>query len=281
MATTVLRDPGYGESAQTVADILQLAGKKEAARQRRQATEGIVRAIASGDDNALQQAMIQAANFQPQFSGGISGLMQKIGASQMTGESPGMEALGQAGLPLVQAQTNLAYNKARAKYYEEGGRTTEADKAMAGLSPGERAKAARVRAGLEPKATATGRRLDELSAAMATIRAMMQTNPDDPDLQTQYSATSKAYTEAIQGDGRPGPILESSDMNTGEQIINGKPTGRIRPEFPGPTAGPTQASVAPATPNTVAVGQTIMHGGRKYRVTGVDVDGTPIGEEIP
>jgi hypothetical protein len=90
---------------------------------------------------------------------------------------------------------------------------------------------------------ATNRRLDELSGALATLRVMLQENPEDQELQAQYQATSKAYSEAIKGG------------------VSGKKETPI--------------------PQTVAIGQELVQNGKKYRITGVDADGTAIGEEIP
>ena len=119
MSTQVIRDPGMGESFQAVAQILQLAGAAEKQRQQRSATEGIVRALASGDEAGMQAALKAAVEFQAGNSGGLGGILQKIGALNMTGASPGMSALTETGLPLMKMQGDIREGAARNKYWSD------------------------------------------------------------------------------------------------------------------------------------------------------------------
>jgi hypothetical protein len=123
-------------------------------------------------------------------------------------------------------------------------------------------------------------------------------------LQAQVEGAGGTLTVPTPG---LGGAIESSNRRTGERIVGGVPTGQIRPEFPGPVApglagaltgsmprpvaAPTPAPArvpqapqvpqGPAQPQTVTIGQEVIQNGKKYRITGVDADGTAIGEEIP
>ena len=124
MATTVLQDPGYGGSARAVADILKLAGAHEKERQKGLATKKIIDALSSDDPNALKVAMREATQFTAEPGDGVTGLLQRIGASQMRGAPPGVEALTETGLPMAELQSQMRQRKDYGKYLRGEGRQT-------------------------------------------------------------------------------------------------------------------------------------------------------------
>lgn len=99
---TVIQNPGMKDSFDDVGKLLGYIGALEQKRRQRTATEKIVMALASGDDNAMKLAMQEAVQAKPEYSGGISGLMQRLGGRFMPGD-PGMGAI-QETAPLIQQQ---------------------------------------------------------------------------------------------------------------------------------------------------------------------------------
>jgi len=64
---------------QEVTAIMQTLGEHEAVRKERQTLDRVTRAIAGGATNI--EAIMAAANEQPSFSGGIPGILQKVGGA--------------------------------------------------------------------------------------------------------------------------------------------------------------------------------------------------------
>ena len=116
----VIYNPGMKDSMRDLAGVLQAAGAYEKERQKRQATEKIMAALASGDETALRSAIEAGNNFQAEYGGGLGGLMQKLGSVFMPGESPGVSALQETGIPIAKTQADLAESRARQGYYSGG-----------------------------------------------------------------------------------------------------------------------------------------------------------------
>ena len=116
----VIYNPGMKDSMRDLAGVLQAAGAYEKERQKRQATEKIMAALASGDETALRSAIEAGNNFQAEYGGGLGGLMQKLGSVFMPGESPGVSALQETGIPIAKIQADLAESRARQGYYSGG-----------------------------------------------------------------------------------------------------------------------------------------------------------------
>jgi len=116
----VIYNPGMKDSMQDLAGVLQAASAYEKERQKRQATEKIMAALARNDPKALRNAIEAGNNFQAEYGGGLGGLMQKLGSVFMPGESPGVSALQETGIPIAKTQADLAESRARQGYYGGG-----------------------------------------------------------------------------------------------------------------------------------------------------------------
>lgn len=116
MAIIDLRDPQgkYGADFQAAAAILKAFGQVEKDRQERQQMNTLMQGLAAGQD--LQTIMANIQSQGPQFSGGLGGIGQRIGAAVMPkGPSQTEGILAQLGLAQAapQAKANLAATEAR------------------------------------------------------------------------------------------------------------------------------------------------------------------------
>ncbi|MCE5324952.1 MAG: hypothetical protein LLG01_00910 [Planctomycetaceae bacterium] len=120
----LIEDEGMKGSFDAIAGVLNALSNAEEARQTRMAAEEIVTALGSGDENAINNAVMKAATFKAKRSPGLQGILQAVGAAGMTG-GPGINALQQVGIPIIRTQADIAESKARQGYYGQGGRSTQ------------------------------------------------------------------------------------------------------------------------------------------------------------
>jgi hypothetical protein len=293
-------DPGMKDSFDAIAGILQLTGQAEKHRQQRQATEAILGALADGDDDGLKKAIEAAQGFQAKYGTGIQKLLQKIGAANMTGESPGMAALSEAGIPVVKMRSDLQESQARQEHYkrayasESGLFAQDAQGNMRSLKPGESPLPGEraVRASADRQ-----RSQSDLYASLATAQAAMQDAKSDEDkawwrneidslraergggttYQTRTNRTADMISRLSGGIVKPSALADTPDplgAPNGENLVSKQSTGEIYQLGPGNTMRPTgvvQARTeAPSTPaftrtaTNPETGQKIGWDGRKW-----------------
>ena len=269
----IIQDPGRRDTFQDMAGVLQAIGVAEHKRAQRQSAESIITAIASDDDQAINKAIQDAVAARADTGGGLRGILRTIGEG-VTGESPAVSAVTQTA-PFVAARQARKQSQAMADYYKEGGRGAKYD-------PAARARDIQEMLLMRRAQYATGAGNKRLSDA--EIDEALKSDPT-------YDKMSKAldkYMDEIAGatapaaTPRPAWQVPKSSVPAGTQVSG--QIGVSERRAPGAVRAPAQpaAPAAPAQPQTVVVGQEIVGpDGKKYRVTGVDADGTAIGEEIP
>ncbi len=120
----VIQNEGMKGSMDAVAGIMRMVGENERLRQKRNAMTEIVRALDSDDPMAIKNAISAAANYQNQYDAGLSGVLQKLAATQSRPSAPGPEALMETGVPLATATAGVNQRNASAQYARGEGRAT-------------------------------------------------------------------------------------------------------------------------------------------------------------
>ena len=190
------------QTAQAIANILKTAGQAEQVRQERQDLDRIATALASGMTNI--EAISAVAKQRPEFSGGFVGGLQKFASAFQ--QSPGR--IGQ-GID----ETVI------------GSRLREILSPSL-LSPEEQGKAARIKAGLEPRAT-------------DATQPFEQTEPEKARNRDTKILTDRHKTGPNKGQLIAGPIQQKSarrrlranpsigDIQSGQidytEVLKGKP----------------------------------------------------------
>ncbi len=178
------------------------------------------------------------ASFKPSYGQGLAGAFQRFGNAYAEPSQYGNQIADLAVSQVTpEAQAKLAETQAQAEYYKQprnaaGGlfaRDPEGN--MRPLRPGETPLEGEtvVRPSARAETDPDVRRQKRYESA-ATIQAALETATDEKD----RAWLRKELDRMQQDEEAPSTRrIETANMNTGEISINGQPTGRTSPEWPG------------------------------------------------
>lgn len=152
-----------------------------------------------------QKLMQTVANYQPTYARGLQGALQRFGSAQ-------------AGPSTYRSQLT--------------------DQMIAMQSPQAQAGAQRAQAGLEAEQSRQAywqsRGGNDLADLKALNEQMYEFDEGDPELDVLRKERSRIIDRirTRQEEKPPGQVT-TSNLATGEQFVNGRPTGRVAPGFPG------------------------------------------------
>jgi hypothetical protein len=226
----VIYNPGKKDSFEDVSKILNLWGQAEYERQKRNTVEGIISAMARGDDQAVQDAISRGV--KPNYKGGIPGAIQKISTPFMQG-SPVVGAMQEA-MPMLQQQQSAARTAAEVQrsgamsdYYRGAGRKTGQRSTGQELTSLETARAIRM-ATLE-RSNKSAREMDPNAQIVdpTTDPVLMQIEQKINDTLSpgQRAAQTKAAVKPSQKPKVSDVLKEYTESP--EYTETGKQTGRV------------------------------------------------------
>lgn len=267
-------NPYAYDNSKAVMSIMEILGKGEVARRRDFMTKNILEAISRGEG---REGISSAAMMEPGFSSGIPGVIQRI-ASPFADQAPGIddiiagrgiESAMRDPLEIEAMQADIDFTRARTESY----RQPRTDRVEVPLS--------------EPQIAGYGEAMDVRleKAKRHWVKRPFRINYPESELFRQWKIFAGIHK--FKNDTQKEQI-----WNTWKnKVKNRAAEGWFGKETDWDPTDPKWREAIGLTTETeetrgfseagYKVGDTVTQKGRKYRITGFDDDGTPLGELIP